>query len=319
MADENRHRPLTWDDIASPNWYSDGPGPVWISGYLIMMADQRQISPEPIVIDFEFAKAIAFYGQIPYVRLIEFEPESTETPQFRTKAEEVTSKEGAHLILVLPFDDSDPSHSEGYIKVKIQELIGILTAVFGPNLAYHRLFDNVVRPKESQRTAFGKFFRAPSTMPSPDLSPDKVQIVEVAVQNLSKLPESEANRVRLSLRWYYESQYAVGVDIFLKLWFALEALGMATKDNIEPIIRSLSKAYNLEYQDAKNKFSIGRLFGFRSRIVHQGAIYPIHAHLSDYVAALYQDVLYEKLGLPHQGFAAKIQEDLQFNLKELMG
>lgn len=312
-------RSLTWDDIASPLWRSGSSRvPIWVSGHLIMMADRNKISPEPLIIDFGYAKAIAFYGEVPYVKLSEFIPKSSEVPVFGTKVEEVISDEGAYLLLVFPFDASEPNRSEGEIRVKIQELVGILVAVFGPNVAYHRVFDNVILPDENKRTAFGKSFRTPTTLPVPDLSDRKIQIALNVVENLGNIPEMEANRVRLSLRWFSEAHYADGVDNFLKLWFAIEALGMEDRKNLRPIIQTLADAYQISYSDAKIKFAIGRLFGFRSKIVHQGELPSIHALLSDYVAAIYQDLLYKKLNLESQGFASAIQEDPNFDLEKFI-
>lgn len=313
--EEYTERPLAWEDISSPAWYPEGThGSIWITAYLIMMADRSQLIPEPIVMDFGYAKALAFYGQMPYIRLSETEPRSTTVPIFSSTVEEVTSQEGSYLLLVLPFDDSRPSESEVEIRARTEELVGILTSVFGPNIAYNRLFDNVVRIQNNQRSVFGESFRAPTTLPVPDISQERIQIALDAVQNLSELAEDESNRVRLSLRWYSEAQYARGVDLFLKLWFALEALGMSERDNVRSIVESMARAYQLTFDEAKKKFSVGRLFGFRSRIVHQGEIHPIHALLSDFVGALYLDVLFEKLNLPHEGFAARIQNDPEFDL-----
>jgi hypothetical protein len=150
-------RPLEWADVASPHWYPEGQlGSLWLSVFLIMLADRTQITPEPVIIDFGDARALAFYGQMPYLRLANDEIRSTETPEYHINApEEVTSPEGAYLLLILPFDDADPSGSESRNRARVAELGGLLVALFGPNLAYRRLFDNVVRPQSNQRTSSG--------------------------------------------------------------------------------------------------------------------------------------------------------------------
>ena len=271
-----------------------------------MQADRAQLAPQPTFMDFGDARAIAFYGQMPYLRLASNEVRSTVIPEFHIAPEEVTSPEGAYLLIILPFDDSDPSGSESLIRARVTELVGLLIAVFGPNIAYRRLFDNIVMPQTNQRTVIGESFRNPASMPAPNIGYGMIHRAIDAQQAMRQLPQLEQNRLSLSLRWYAEAQHARGVDLFLKLWFAIEALGMSDRDNVRPVIEALSRSYGIASKDAKKRFAVGRLFGFRSRIVHQGEIRPIHANLSDYVAALYLDVLYECLDLPPQRRARRV-------------
>jgi hypothetical protein len=84
-----------------------------------------------------------------------------------------------------------------------------------------------------------------------------------------------------------------------------------------PVVEALARSYGIASRDAKKAFHIGRLFAFRSRIVHQGHIQPIHALLSDYVAALYLDVLYDRLSLPSERFAAKVQKSPGIDISAL--
>lgn len=319
-SDEVRSRPLDWTDIASPDWYGSGQiGAIWLSAFLLMYADRAQISPAPLIIDFGDARAVAFYGQIPYLRFVSDEVRSTETPEFHAAPEQVTSPEGAYLLVVLPFDDSDPSRSESIIRARVTEISGLLVAVFGSNVAYRRFFDNVVRPHLNRRTVMGESFRNPASMPAPDIRQERTRLAIDADQAMKELPPPERNRVSLSLRWFGDAQHAKGVDLFLKLWFAIEALGMSDRDNLRPVVRALAHSYGIADQDARMRFAVGRLFGFRSKIVHQGEIHPIHANLSDYLAAIYLDVLYDRLGLPAQGFAAKVQQLPGFELGSYIG
>jgi Apea-like HEPN len=138
-----------------------------------------------------------------------------------------------------------------------------------------------------------------------------------AYNHFDSLPSDLRNRVALSLRWFYSSFLAEGVDIFLKSWFALEALGMGDRENINPLNECLAKAYGISVQKARQMFGVGKLFGLRSSIVHQGQILPIHANLSDYVEALYIDVLLERLNLPCERRAESILRGSDFDLSKL--
>jgi hypothetical protein len=312
-------RNLEWNDMAPSHWYGPGQeGPVWISAFLIMNSDPIQISPDPVIIDFGDARVLALYGKIPYVRLAKYEVRSTPIPEFHISPEEVTTPEGSYLLIVLPYDESDPSRSESHIRARIVEIAGLLVAVFGPNMAYQRLFDNIVKPPSYDRTIITQSFRNPASMPSPNISSTMIDRAVDAHKAMIRLPTNEKNRIVLSLRWFFEAQHESGVDIFLKLWVALEAAGMSNRNNVRSINEVLARSYRLSYEEAKQKFAVGRLFGLRSRIVHQGEIRPIHADLSDYVAALYLDVLYDHLDLTPQGFAIGVQQSKSPDLDALL-
>lgn len=313
-------RELRWDDIAHPTWYPEGQvGSVWLTAYVAMGIGATQLAEGPAVLDFGDARALLVYGRIPYVRLANTEVRSSGTPQFHATVDEVTAPAGSYLLVVAPFDDSDENASEARCRTRVAKIVGLMVLGFGPNVAYRHLFDNVMRPHLNQRTAFGQSFRAPFTMPVPDISQDRIALALAANRAIDTLPVRQANRVWLSLRWYLDAQTARGVDLFLKLWFALEALGMASRDNLSPIAESLARAYSMSKTEARSRFSLGPLFGFRGRIVHQGEIRPIHSLLSDYVAGLYVDVLFDLLSLPPEHAAARVQAQPGFDLPSFIG
>lgn len=96
----------------------------------------------------------------------------------------------------------------------------------------------------------------------------------------------------LSIQWYFDSLNSSGVDKVLKCWFAMETLGMPDGTDIRPLNEILSRAYGISYQEVTQRFGVGRVYGFRSEIVHQGKIVPIHYMLSDYMESLYVDILF---------------------------
>jgi hypothetical protein len=102
---------------------------------------------------------------------------------------------------------------------------------------------------------------------TPDVSEDAGDVWHRAANALSESPERE--RIELSLRWYDEAKRESGVDSFLKFWFALETLAMPNTTDIAPIRNALSLAYP-DCGDVDKKFGIGRTFGLRGRIVHDG-------------------------------------------------
>jgi hypothetical protein len=127
------------------------------------------------------------------------------------------------------------------------------------------------------------------------------------------------DRVLLSLGWFAQAFESSGVDGFLKYWIAFEALGMSDASNIRPLNEALERAYGIPASEVETCYGVGRIFGFRSLIVHRGETPSIHGSLLDYLEALYRDVLFERLGLKCTAAAAAIRKQPGFDLRVLLG
>lgn len=310
--------PLTREMLIPSDWFSEqDEGVIWISSFYAMGLDPSRFVNGPIIIDLESTRILIFYGHVNYVDVIN-SIRSTVTPQIVSQANDKVSPEGGYLLIIQRFDQDNPSESEIRIKNNIQLLSGLFAAILGQNIVYQRFFDNVVNLNNNNRSVFTSSHRNPLSLSGPNVSNQQIQFLEDAHKSMMKLPDFERNRVQLSLRWYFESLHSSGVDIFLKNWFAIEALGMSEKENINPLNDSLASAYGISFHDAREKFGLGKIYGFRNRIVHRGEIYPIHANLSDYVEALYIDVLFERLGLKCEKRAEEVKNRTNFDLEALI-
>lgn len=108
------------------------------------------------------------------------------------------------------------------------------------------------------------------------------------------------------------------MDAYLKNWFALETLGMPDTSDVRPLNDSLARAYAIPLKEAESRFAVGRLFGLRSRIVHDGQIVPIHARLLDYIAAIFVDVLFERLNVAAERRAELVSAMSDFRLERYL-
>ena len=93
----------------------------------------------------------------------------------------------------------------------------------------------------------------------------------------------------------------------------MPTIGMPDTTNVRPLNDSLASAYGIPLEEAHDRFAIGRLFGLRSRIVHDGFMMPIYGQLLQYIEAVYIDVLHQHLGLPCAKKAEKVASDPAFN------
>ncbi len=145
-----------------------------------------------------------------------------------------------------------------------------------------------------------------------------VSEITKADRAITTLQEPAKNRVHLSLRWLTSALNHRGVDAFVEYWIALETLSMPNTSDIRPLVNNFVDIYNLSYDEAKERFGIGKLFGLRSRIVHDGQIVPVHAQLLSYLEALYADVLFAHLELPSEERAGSMLNTPGYILDEYL-
>jgi hypothetical protein len=260
--------------------------------------------------------ALIFYGAPTYWSSPSVTIQSTDVPRFHSALGKVVAPEGAYLLLLLRYyPPSEPDYKARVREVTLRSLLG---TSLGENLVYRRLFENAVRLDKPEVGTIGMVFRNPNAWPPPDISDvrlDRARELDVAIEALE---EHERNRVRLSLRWHGEARNAEGIESFTKQWVALEALGMANTSNIAPLVHALSRAYEITVEESKDRFQVGRLFGFRSEILHRGLIPSIDASLLDYLRALYKDILWQRVGFPSERDAEDILRRDGFDLTRLL-
>jgi hypothetical protein len=142
--------------------------------------------------------------------------------------------------------------------------------------------------------AFSGSMEIPWSLGEPDLSPERLALINLADQKIQDLQDSDRKRVLLSLRWYRMGFRDLGVDAFLKFWIAIETLAA----NAKSINQVLAKGYSISMQQAGEKFLMGRLQSLRGDIAHKGQIPANIDVLKRYLEAVYSDLLCEFLALP---------------------
>lgn len=80
-----------------------------------------------------------------------------------------------------------------------------------------------------------------------------------------------SRRFSLMARFFVKSlSYSMSEEKFLLLWTILEIFPMKNMSNIKPISECLSKITGVNVNTIKDKLEIGRLYGIRSSLVHEG-------------------------------------------------
>jgi hypothetical protein len=185
---------------------------------------------------------------------------------------------------------------------QIHRTVGLLSAVAGKLLVYEHIEDYRVS------------FTTGMLSPTPTLAVDTTwwETIDTSEEARERwrlsasamLSSPYRNQIELSLRWYDEAKRERGVDAFLKLWFALETLAMPDTTNVSPMRATLREIYP-DSADVEREFSVGRVFGLRSKIVHHGVRVDLSTRLLSYIAGLYIDLLVAALGFASPGRARK--------------
>jgi hypothetical protein len=93
-------------------------------------------------------------------------------------------------------------------------------------------------------------------------------------------------------------------EAFLWLWTCLEVFPMADTSNIKPIAPYLAELVEVEANLVRERLGIGRLFGLRCSLVHDGALALNEGELHETVSKLLQivrAVMRGMCGLPYDG------------------
>jgi len=310
-------------DLVPPEWLREaGIGSVWLSCFRMWRVPDDVLRAGPECIDVLGACAAFIRGSLTYIRSTPIKIVKPDLWNVAVDASERRTEDGTYLLLLAPYATEKQPGDEAATRRLIVEAVGLLVAWAGRNVVYERVFDNVFELATNQTTSFGPALLNPLVSPEVDLSPIRLAAVTEAATKIGQLHPAAKDRILLSLRWFKAGLEDEGTDAFLKLWIALETLGMPNTTDIRPLSEVLARAYEVTKEEASRRFVVGKLFGLRSKIVHAGALVPMHFRLIEYVGAVYVDVLFEILGMPSEkraeGCLADPEIDVRSHLDTLL-
>lgn len=291
---------------------------VWITVFNVLGISQKELKDNPFLIDLGEIRIVILYGEISYFQG-EMIVEGSDPFRFQPGGIAKDLPESCYLLIIQKFYTDGVVFSEEEPRKNMGIYSGLISVFFGINAVYRMLIETVINFRDQKWQVSSSMVRDPTAFPRPNISDNQIEFLKNAYYQLVDLPHFEKKRVELSLQWYSQAQSAIGgLDAFLKIWFAIEALGMDEKENIKKLNHSLANAYNITAQDAKNLFGLGKIYGFRNRIVHRGEIFPIELALIVYVEALFTDILFDKLKLPCERRAETITKNSSFDLRRML-
>jgi hypothetical protein len=300
-----------------PHWFQSRPGSsLWMNGYLAFRVDGGAIGNEPKHMHLGDVVATLRDGGFKYWDI--GHPRVTAVngaPTFEMSGPSQIEASGGHFLILTTHHDRDgKSGNEPATRARLAMAAALLATVFGRNIVYHKIFENILNLESLQTHMLSPVFENPNWFPLVEPVKVRITLVERLAAALHQLPDPARNRVELSLRWYEDAVFARGVDAFLKYWISIETVAMPDTSNIRPLEELFASAYGMSFLTARSTFQIGKIFGLRSRIVHDGDIVPVHGNLLLYLEALYVDALYATLREPLEKRAQSVLGMRDFSL-----
>jgi hypothetical protein len=261
----------------------------------------------PLVADFGDVRAVFGLWDAPYQHLYQNlieKPDGQLDAEFHTRVQRTGY--GLLLLLMTPLPRDYVPNDENAARERVSFTRSLMVSLMGRNAAYEHVFDMTVECGPRVVSAPSPIFTTPADE-IPAVSRRGIDKVGEALERLSSLDDAPQNRVRLALRWYQRSfgddrvvrDTAEGqVDDFINCWLALETLAMEGTTDIGPIKRMLADIHRLDAQRTGELFPIGRIYGLRAKILHEGQIHSLTDGLTRFMTDLFSDLLLHVLGLP---------------------
>jgi len=287
---------LRLGDLGNPDWYTNpAETALLVVGYRMMLVDDE--APMHHMVDMGWIRAHMLLASLPYWDGGGLIPKSATEWDVQSGSLRRTSSL-PHLVLATPTRVDGVQVPEPTYRERISDALGLLIAWQGLNVAYAPVMELEAAVAGNKVIARSGVVVNPMSMRAPVISGTQLAGLDAMARAVASLDEHLQNRVRLSLRWFERANRSTGTDSFLQFWIAIETLAMPDTTNIKALAGTLAGHYRIAQSDAMAKYGIGRLYGLRGRIVHDGERPPLSGALLDLVAAIYVDALNATLATP---------------------
>ncbi|HGM6069579.1 TPA: hypothetical protein ACKP39_003285 [Stenotrophomonas maltophilia] len=301
--------------LANPLWFSSGR-----NDSLYVEAYELALVPNIVsrkIFRFDEIVVLIKTAKLDYIEMSGVKVKFGNERQVEFSAEHriSTSEFSPKLITIQPHR-SDRPDAESDLSDRSAEFVSLLVSTNYRNIACRRLFSHIVERGNGSMKASGEIVRLPFDLPAPDLSLGALSRYPKSRREIENRESNQRQKITLSLHWHLKGVQSHGLDSFLSLWIALETLAMSST-NVADLNSALAAAYDITKESASTEFGIGRIFGLRSQIVHNGIRKNISTDLTDYMECLYADLLVHDLLGESLGRARALLRSKKIDIEKL--
>lgn len=302
--------------LINKNWFKNiENSSIWYTAFKVVTTNAIEKKYE--LLEFDNLNCVIINGSLKYFRIQDNDIDVNFSEFILPSAEIKTTNEGIWLLFISPYIIDGTKLDEEQIKDRIKSYASLFSIVFGENVIYKQIFENIISCKTGIPTATSSTIINPRSNPNPIISTKNLLQVSDIVKAKNNLNQTLQNKVDSSLTWYYDSIKDFGTSSFLKCWIAIEIL-VLNDSNIKPIKEIFYKIYNESETRDNELFMIGKLYGIRGEIVHDGSKRPIHGLLLKYLQFIYIDIFYEILQLEPRYATQLLLDNIKLNLDDLI-
>ncbi len=289
-------------------------------GYRMLRVSPSAFALGSLGLDIGSVRVVVIPGAVPYAAMDAPLVTVPADNQLQCSFNEIGDKiaYGPCLILLTPFGFADQPGNEISVTQVLDQVVALLVAFEGLNIAHERLFDNIHTIDRTSTEVWCGTIQSPLWLPAPEITPDRLNHIYQVYLAIERLPEPDRNRVRTSLQWLYRACRLSRAEAFLSYWIAIESLIMKDHGDLASIKQAIERIYDLTAPEAGERFLVGRLYDVRGRIVHKGQLLSISGELLEFVEALYTDLLLDKIGLPPERRAGRVLHSSAVPLQALL-
>lgn len=293
MADPPpRPKEATLSELLPADWAPSQGGGLAVA-YTMLGVSQKNLSPPVSVVLGDVCMVMGNLG-LPMLAVqatIGHSDEGQIEISMRTADEGELRTPSATSLFITPLSDDEDAIDKA--RTRVHQAVGLLSVVESKLIAYEHVEDYRISFETGMFSSVPVLLAETAWWSTPDISEAARERWAQAAAILES--SDQRTQVELSLRWYDEAKREGGIDAFLKLWFAIEILAMPDTTSISPVRDKLQQIY--PNRDIEAEFGIGRIFGLRGRIVHQGVRVDLSPRLLGYLGALYADLFAVTLGV----------------------
>ena len=233
----------------------------------------------------------------------QFDIQPGDTAMLNMSASALKSGPKYHVSVIAPiqanYGEDVPNTLNGAREV-IREATALAAVTFGDSFIDQRLYENVLdleTLKAHLSDADVSLTIGIATVQGNYDDTGRADMIAVGTA-IANLDTQRQRLVTLGLRWFDRSRVSDGPLPYLFRWLALNSLTLSIQANdpVNGVGHLLSKAYGITEEQAKEEFSIGRLYGLRGRIAHGQADTATTAQ-QELVRAMFRDALMASVNL----------------------
>lgn len=212
----------------------------------------------------------------------------------------VLDKESHHIAITARTKETNPVYATKICEDETDRIITILSIIFKPEMFGDLIYRGWLLEE-------GKGIMQAWIKVSERISIDEKLVSDqlIAIKKKQSSDPNILDRFKLMSSFYSKSlMEKPGEGKFIWLWTILEIFPMKNRTNIKPIGELLAAITGQQSQFVKEKLDIGRLYGHRCNLVHNGKLNIDIKEMGEVFTKL-ENIIYEILrkmsGLPYSG------------------